>query len=73
MGADSLAENTKMPHKLSNCLPTDYGRPLRKLPSLHSQKSNPNPRFLGTAKAYFVSHIGPKFQIFLIYAFIGCL
>ena len=39
-------------------------------PSL--QKFNPNPKFLGTAKAYFVCHIGPIFQISLIYAFIGC-
>ena len=54
------------------CKTTDYGRPVRKLPSLHSQKSNPNPKFLGTAEAYFVCHIGPNFQIYLIYAFIGC-
>ena len=33
----------------------------------------PTPRFLGTAKAYFVCHIDPKFQVSLIYAFIGCL
>ena len=51
---------------------TDYGHPLRKSPSLHGQKSNPNPKFLGTAKAYFVCHISPKFQISLICAFIGC-
>ena len=31
-------------------------------------KSNPNPKFIGTAEAYFVCHIGPKFQISLIYA-----
>ena len=37
-------------------------------PSLHGQKSNPNSKFLGKAEAYFVCHIGPKFQI---YAFIG--
>ena len=35
-------------------------------------KINPNPKFLGTAEAYFVCHIGPKFQISLIYAFIEC-
>ena len=35
-------------------------------------KFNPNPKFLGTAKAYFVCHISPNFQISLIYAFIGC-
>ena len=40
--------------------------------SLYSRKFNPNPKFLGTAKAYFVCHSGPKFQITLIYAFIGC-
>ena len=53
-------------------LSTDYGRPVKKLPSLQGRKSNPNPKFLGTAEAYFVFHIGPKFQISLIYAFIGC-
>ena len=51
---------------------TDYGRPERKQPSLHGRKFNPNPKFLGTAKAYFVCHIGPIFQISLPYAFIGC-
>ena len=51
---------------------TDYGHLVRKLPSLHGRKSTPNPKFLGTAKAYFVCHIGPNFQISLIYAFIGC-
>ena len=35
-------------------------------------KSNPNPKFLDLAEAYFVCHIGPNFQISLIYAFIGC-
>ena len=42
----------------------DYGHPVRKLPSLHSQKSNPNPKFLGTVEAYFVCQIGAKFKIF---------
>jgi hypothetical protein len=51
---------------------TDNGRPVRELPSMHSRKSNPNPKFLGTAEAYFVCHISPNFQIFLICAFIGC-
>ena len=51
---------------------TDYGRQMRKSPSLHSQKSTPTPKFLGTAKAYFVCHTTPNFQIFLIYAYIGC-
>ena len=31
---------------------TDYGRPVRKSPSLHGQKSNPNPKFLGTAENF---------------------
>ena len=53
-------------------LGTDYGRPVRKPPSLHGQKSTPTPKFLGTAEAYYVCHIGPNFQISLIYAFIGC-
>ena len=51
---------------------TDYGHPVRKLPSLHGRKSNPNPKFLGTAEAYFVCHISPSFQISLIFAFTGC-
>jgi hypothetical protein len=63
------SENQIYSHKL---FVTDYRRPLRKLPSLHSPKSTPTPKFLGTAKAYFVCHIGQNFQISLIYAFIGC-
>ena len=51
---------------------TDYGRPDGKLPSLHGRKFTPTPKFLGTAAVYFVCHIGPNFQISLIYAFIGC-
>ena len=51
---------------------TDYGLPVRKSPSLHGRKSTPTLKFLGTAEAYFVCHIGPNFQISLIYAFIGC-
>ena len=35
---------------------TDYGHPVRKSPSLHSRKSNPNPKFIGTAEAYFTCH-----------------
>ena len=64
----------RMHSALGRCeeLITDYGRPVRKSPSLHGQKSNPNPKFIGTAEAYFVCHIGPKFQVSLIYAFIGC-
>ena len=37
---------------------TDYRRLVRKSSSLHSRKSNPTPKFLGTAEAYFVCHIG---------------
>ena len=33
-------------------------------PSLHSRKFNPNPKFLGTAEAHFVCHIGPIFRYF---------
>ena len=60
---------------------TDYGRPERKQQcpftygkqsSLHGRKFTPTPKFLGTAKVYCVCHIGPIFQISLIYAFIGC-
>ena len=51
---------------------TDYGRPEGKEPSLHGRKFNPNPKLLGKAAAYFVCHIGPFFQIYLIYVFIGC-
>jgi hypothetical protein len=51
---------------------TDNRHPVRKSPSLRSRKSNPNPKFLGAAEAYFVCHISPKFQISLIYALIGC-
>ena len=57
---------------LTVLLVTDYGRPERKYPSLHRRKFNPNPKFLGMAAAYFVCHIGPIFQVSLIYAFIGC-
>ena len=40
--------------------------------ALHGWKLNPNPKFLGTAEAYYVCHIGLIFQISLIYAFTGC-
>ena len=63
----------KCPIHSKICSTTDYGRPERKQPSLHGRKINPNPKYLGTAKAYFVCHIGPNFQISLIYAFTGCL
>ena len=39
---------------------TDDGRPERKTPSLNGRKSTPTPKFSGTAKAYFVFHIGPN-------------
>ena len=51
---------------------TDYERPERKQPSLNGRKFNPNPKVLGMWAAHFVCHIGPIFQISLIYAFIGC-
>ena len=50
----------------------NYRHPVKKSPSLHGLKSNPNPKYLVTAEAYFVCHIGPKFQISFIHAFIGC-
>ena len=53
------------------CQSMDYDRPLKKLNSLHGRKSTPIPKFLGTSEAYFVCHIGPNFQISLIYASIG--
>ena len=56
--------------KITN-LNMDYGRPLRKLSSLQGQKSNPNPKFLGMAEAYFVCQSVQK--ISLIYVFIRCL
>ena len=40
--------------------------------ALHGRKFTPTPKFLGTAEACFVCHIGPNFQISLIYAFFGC-
>ena len=43
----------------------EYGRPVKKSPSQHRWKSNPKPKSICTAKAYFVLHIGPKFQVFL--------
>ena len=49
---------------------TDYGCLVRKSPWLHSRNATPTSKFL--AKAYFVCHIGPNFQISLICAFIGC-
>ena len=51
---------------------TDYGHTERKQSSLHGREFNPNPKCFGTAKAYFVCHIGPIFQISLIFALIGC-
>ena len=43
-----------------------HGLRTRKLPSLHNWKSTPNPKCLGTAKAYSISHIGPNFQIWAL-------
>ena len=60
-----------MIHKIK-VLGMDYGGPERKLSSLQGRKFNPNPKFLGMTAAYFLCHIGPNFQITLIYAFIGC-
>jgi hypothetical protein len=39
---------------------------------MYGQKFTHNPKFVCMAEAYFVCHIGPIFQISLIYAFIGC-
>ena len=52
--------------KVSNAMiaTANYGRLMRKSPSLHDRRSNPNPKFLGTPKAYFVCHIDQNF-IFL--------
>ena len=58
-------------HSYPLLISTDYRHPVRKSPSLHSQKSNPNPKLLGTAEAYFVCHIGPKFQIFWFMSSLG--
>ena len=43
---------------------TDYGRPVRKSPSLHGQKSTPTPKFLGTTEAFFCLPHQPKFSDF---------
>ena len=51
---------------------TDYGRPVKKSPSLHGRKSTPTLKFLGATKAYLVCHISTNFLITLIYAFIWC-
>jgi hypothetical protein len=44
--------------------------PREEIVSPHGRKFTPTPKFLVTAKAYCVCHIGPIFQISLIYAFI---
>ena len=54
------------------CVVKDNGHPVKKSPSLHGRKSNPNPKFIVTAKAYFVCHIDLNLQVSLIYAFIEC-
>ena len=38
----------------------------------HGRKLTPNPKFLSMTEAYFVCHIGPNFQISMLYAFIAC-
>ena len=43
---------------------TDYGCPVRKMPSLHCRKSTTTPKLLGMAEAYFVCYIGPNFSDF---------
>ena len=53
--------------KLQWC--TDYGRPVKKSPSLHGRKSTLTPKFLGSL--FHLSH-RPNFQFSLIYDFIGC-
>ena len=40
--------------------------------ALHGRKLTLTPKFLCTAEAYFVCHIGPSFQISTIYDFIWC-
>ena len=35
--------------------------------------NSPNPKYFGTAEAYFVCHIDPNFQISSIYAFIASI
>ena len=59
-------------YTLFNCLEHGLRMPGKKSPSMHGRKSTPTPKFLGTAEEYFDCHIGPNFQISLIYAFIGC-
>ena len=62
----------RTPSILELATTADNERPVRKLRSLHGRKPTPIYKFLGTAGAYFVCHIGPNFQISLIFAFIGC-
>ena len=66
-----LLQHRSSNHWATTIEATDYGCLERKLPSLHGRKFNPNPKFLGMSEAYFVCHIGPIFQISLIYVFIG--
>ena len=54
------------------CKGGSHKRPVRKSPLLHGRKSTPTPKCLGMTEAYFFCQISPKFQISLIYAFIGC-
>ena len=40
---------------------------VRKSPSLHSQKSTPTPKFLGTAKEFFVCYISPNCTVGMVF------
>ena len=51
-------------------LTTDYGRQVRKLPSLHNRKITPTTKFLDTAEAYFSSTL---VQIFGFFGFMPSL
>ena len=58
---NSININVKWVPKKYLIKSTDYGRPVWKWPSLHGRKSNRNPKYIDTAKAYFVCHIGTNF------------
>ena len=53
---------TELPLRLTSDY-RDYRRPVRKSPSLHGQKSTPNPKFLSTAEAYFVCHVTIELKV----------
>ena len=50
---------------------TNYGRPERKKPTLHSRKFTPTPKFLGTAEAYFVATSAQLFRYLWFMASLG--